>query len=110
MAKTIKLYTDLENGKTKEYKAKKLSSLYIMQAMRLGAKLEKAGEDFDISMIEDLLDLIVDVYNEQFTKDELLAGIASEDFMTVLEQQLVMIASPEVDSAETKDFLAKKEN
>lgn len=110
MAKTITLFTDLEAGKTKEYKAKKLSSLYIMKAMRIGAKLEKAEENFDLNNIEELLDLIVEVYGEQFTKDELLAGIASEDFMKTLEEQMIMIASPEVDSNETKDFLDKKGN
>ncbi|UBH12421.1 phage tail assembly chaperone G [Macrococcus armenti] len=117
MAKQIELTVDYEKGTKKTYKMKALTGLHTMRAMRLGAKLEKIDANKDkeaalseIDLIEELLDLITDAYNDQFTKDEMLEGIPQEKFYESLQEQLAMVASPEIQSKETKDFLEKKKN
>ena len=117
MTKQIELTVDYEKGTKKVFKMKVLTGLHTMRAMRLGAKLEKLNDSNDkeavlseIDLIEELLDLITDAYKEQFTKDEMLEGISQSDFYDVLQEQLAMIAAPDIQSKDTKDFLEKKKN
>lgn len=121
MAKQIELTVDYEKGTKKVFKMKALTGLHTMRAMRLGAKLEKLNDSkedskekeavlSEIDLIEELLDLITDAYKEQFTKDEMLEGISQSDFYDVLQEQLAMIAAPDIQSKDTKDFLEKKKN
>lgn len=117
MAKQIELTVNYEKGTKKVFKMKVLTGFHTMRAMRLGAKLEKLNDSKDkeavlseIDLIEELLDLITDAYKEQFTKDEMLEGISQSDFYDVLQEQLAMIAAPDIQSKDTKDFLEKKKN
>lgn len=56
--------------------------------------------------IDQMLDMVVDIYNNQFTKDDLLDRLHSPDAVEELQQQIQFIAQGQMDE-ERKKQLAK---
>ena len=56
--------------------------------------------------IDQMLDMVVDIYNNQFTKDDLLDRLHAPDAVEELQQQIQFIAQGQMDE-ERKKQLAK---
>ena len=56
--------------------------------------------------IDQMLDMVVDIYNNQFTKDDLLDRLHAPDAVDELQQQIQFIAQGQMDE-ERKKQLAK---
>ena len=56
--------------------------------------------------IDQMLDMVVDIYNNQFTKDDLLDRLHAQDAVEELQQQIQFIAQGQMDD-ERKKQLAK---
>ena len=56
--------------------------------------------------IDQMLDMVVDIYNNQFTKDDLLDRLHAPDAVEELQQQIQFIAQGQMDD-ERKKQLAK---
>ena len=56
--------------------------------------------------IDEMLDMVVDIYNHQFTKDDLLDRLHAPDAVEELQQQIEFIAQGQMDE-ERKKQLAK---
>ena len=56
--------------------------------------------------IDQMLDMVVDIYNDQFTKDDLLDRLHEPDAVEELQQQIQFIAQGQMDE-ERKKELAK---
>ena len=56
--------------------------------------------------IDEMLDMVVDIYNHQFTKDDLLDRLHAPDAVEELQQQIQFIAEGQMDE-ERKKQLAK---
>lgn len=106
--KKIDLVVNAEKMETKEYRTNFVKGSLVMKALQIGKKFEDAGEQLEIEVIYELADLIVAVYNNQFTTEELLDGINSTELFETLMNELQSIIYKEVENQETKDFLDKK--
>lgn len=63
--------------------------------------------DKEFEIIDEILDFIAnDIYHKEITKDQILDGTDSSDFMDMIRNQLIAIMTRDVDG--TKDFLEKK--
>mgnify|MGYP001096280263 CR=1 FL=1 len=86
----------------------------LMESQKLNIELKKAkkdeltDEEMGIELTERMLDFLVDrVYQNKFTKDQLLDGLHSPDAMAVITEQIEFLAEGK-QSDEVKKFMAKK--
>lgn len=54
--------------------------------------------------IDQMLDMVVDIYNNQFTKDDLLDRLHSPDAVEELQQQIQFIAQGQMDEERKKEL------
>jgi len=81
----------------------------VYQAIDLTADMEKGTKENERSLIDKLIDFVVnDLYKNQFTKEDLLNGLHAPDAMGTLTEQLLFVARG-YQSNETKKYLAKKD-
>jgi hypothetical protein len=52
-----------------------------------------------VTDIDQMLDMVVDIYNNQFTKDDLLDRLHAPDAVEELQQQIQFIAQGQMDEA-----------
>jgi hypothetical protein len=80
----------------------------VYQAIDLKAETDKVTIENEKELIDKLISFVAnDVYNGQFTKEELINGLHAPNAIDVLMQQILFIARGQ-QSAETKNYLAKK--
>ncbi|PGR01351.1 phage tail assembly chaperone G [Priestia megaterium] len=86
----------------------------LMESQKLNAQLKKAAqgkeEDDELGMelTERTIDFIVDkVYQNKFTKDQLMDGLHSPDALRTLQEQIAFLAEG-YQNDEVKKFMAKK--
>lgn len=80
----------------------------IIKAIDLAASMEKADENISGKMVTDLADFAVEVYNKQFTRDELIDGLQAHEVMETLTGVLQFVISGENQLGEKKEFIQKK--
>lgn len=108
MAKQTRKITLLINGEEKTFYSKFSPAKNIFKAQKLFGKLEKEPEN-EMEIIEEILDFIAkDVYNGEFTKDDVLEGLDSADFMEELQNQLMMVMTRDVDGLKKQALQAQK--
>lgn len=79
----------------------------VYEAVDLAKKIDE-GEMSDVEMFDLLIDFVVDrIYNNQFTKEELMNGIHAPDAVRILQEQVIFVSQGQ-QSSDTKNFLAKK--
>lgn len=80
------------------------------QAIDLGAELEGIEENISSDVVDKMADFVVNVYNQAFTRDELIDGIQAHELMPKLSSvlQFVMGTGDESKSKQEKFIEAKK--
>ncbi|WP_353423664.1 hypothetical protein PYH68_05705 [Staphylococcus xylosus] len=71
------------------------------------ADLMDGAEDEDVSAqenIDKMLDMVVDIYKKQFTKDDLLDRLHAPDAVEELQQQIQFIAQGQMDEERKKEL------
>lgn len=66
-----------------------------------GAEDENASAQ---SNIDQMLEMVVDIYNKQFTKDDLLDRLHAPDAVEELQQQIQFIAQGQMDEERKKEL------
>jgi hypothetical protein len=74
---TIKLH-DLKTSETKEYQTPFVSGLVYRKYMELSQKVDYLNEAPTVEQMDDLVGLIVEAFNDQFTINEFYAGLSSD--------------------------------
>jgi len=81
----------------------------VKKAIDLGVELEKLGEEnVDSGVVDDLADFAVELYNKQFTRDELIDGIDASDLFTKLTEILSSVMGGDGGNAQTKKHITEK--
>lgn len=103
-----------QNGtaKKKKFFVKSTMSLHdTMQAMRLASKFQSIEEKEDyipIDELDEMFNFIVEVFDKQFTQEELERGLPSgEDGFQTIMSALASISNG-TQASESKDFLEEK--
>lgn len=104
----IELITNFETGTTKVFSADKTKGSLAIKALSIGKKFEDNEESLDLALVNDLGNLIVEAYNNQFDLDTLFDGVDAPELFSTLMTQLQMIVSKEAISENSKNFLKKK--
>lgn len=105
MTKQITLMID---NKEKTFTAGFTKGSLALRALALGKKFEENEDSINAEAIYEVADLVVDVYNKEFDRDQLIDGIDSSELFETLMMQLEMVVSKPQVSAETSDFLKEK--
>lgn len=80
----------------------------VYQAIDLTAEMQNGKDANEKDMIDKLIDFVAnEIYKGQFTKDELINGLHAPNAVTVLQEQIMFIASGD-QTNETKEYLAKR--
>lgn len=82
----------------------------VKKAVEIGAKLESEDNEFNSGIIDDLADFTVEVYANQFTRDELIDGIQAHELMGKLTDVLQLIITGEEEKGKQKEFIQEKTN
>ncbi len=83
-----------------------LSTVY--QALDLTNEMGKVKLENEREMIEKLADFVTkDVYNNQFTKEQLMNGLHAPEAIDILKEQVIFVLRG-YQSDKTKKFLEKK--
>ena len=110
MAKQIDLVLDFETEETKTfYQPKHIKGSAALEALTIGREMDKKGADIDGSDIERIADFVAKyLYNEQFTREQLIDGIhAPRLTMTLMEQLRSVIMG---DDTGDENFTKAKKN
>lgn len=108
MAKVTRKITLLINDKEETFFSKFSPAKNIFKAQKLFSRLESEPEK-EMEVIEEILDFIArDVYNAEFTKDDILEGIDSADFMEELQLQLMLVMTRDVDGLKKQALQAQQ--
>lgn len=78
----------------------------VREALQLSQEMEK-NDTSELDAVDKLADFIVDVYGNQFTKDDLFDRIHGPDAIQVMQENLVFVANG-AQGESTKAFLSKK--
>lgn len=78
----------------------------VREAIELSQDLEKEGTS-ELDAMDKLATFVVDVYGEQFTKDDLFDRVHGPDAIVTMQDNLMFIAQGTQSNA-TRDFLNKK--
>lgn len=78
------------------------------QAIDLGAKLEGAESDISSDIVDDMADFVVNVYGDQFDRDELIDGLQAHEVMNKLGDVLSFVMSGEEQENESRKFIQAK--
>lgn len=79
--KALTLITGIKDNETQEVETKTyqypffVKGIFTKMAVDLGEKLESKEYTFTSEMFDELANFFVELYNNQFTKDELMEGI-----------------------------------
>ncbi|WP_145349681.1 phage tail assembly chaperone G [Staphylococcus epidermidis] len=66
---------------------------------------EDKGEELSAQQnMDKMLDMVVDIYNKQFTKDDLLDRLHAPDAVEELQQQIQFIAQGQMDEERKKEL------
>ncbi|WP_078597113.1 phage tail assembly chaperone G [Evansella clarkii] len=80
----------------------------VRQALQLQADMTKDEEASELQMMEMLAEFVAkEIYDNQFTVEELYDRLHAPDALEALQNQLMFVAQGD-QSDETKKFLAKK--
>lgn len=80
----------------------------IFKAQKLFSRMEQEPEN-ELEIIEEILDFIAkDVYRGEFTKDQVLEGIDSADFMDELQTQLMMVMTRNIEGLKKQALQAQQ--
>lgn len=88
----VKEITDLENKEveTRTYQHPFFANgLFVKTAIDLGAEFEQGGQVVQADLFNRLTNFIVELYNHQFTEDELVKGIDVSAIITTYIQILM---------------------
>ena len=108
MAKQTRKITLLINDKEETFFSKFSPAKNIFKAQKLFSRLESEPEK-EMEVIEEILDFIAkDVYNAEFTKDDILEGIDSADFMEELQTQLMLVMTRDVEGLKRQALQAQQ--
>lgn len=108
MAKQTRKITLLINDKEETFFSKFSPAKNIFKAQKLFSRLESEPEK-EMEVIEEILDFIAkDVYNAEFTKDDILEGVDSADFMEELQNQLMMVMTRDVEGLKKQALQAQQ--
>lgn len=108
MAKQTRKITLLINDKEETFFSKFSPAKNIFKAQKLFTRLENEPEK-EMEVIEEILDFIAkDVYNAEFTKDDILEGIDSADFMEELQNQLILVMTRDVEGLKRQALQAQQ--
>lgn len=93
------------NDKEVTYFSQFASARNVFTAQDLFAKMEKEPEK-EREHIDEILNFIAtDIYNNQFTVDDILDGTDSADFMDMIQTQLIMVMTRDVEATKKQAFL-----
>ncbi|HBV22272.1 MAG TPA: hypothetical protein DEB42_00575 [Jeotgalicoccus sp.] len=108
MAKQTRKITLLINDKEETFFSNFSPAKNIFKAQKLFSRLEAEPEK-EMEVIEEILDFIAkDVYNAEFTKDDILEGIDSADFMEELQIQLMLVMTRDVEGLKKQALQAQQ--
>ena len=108
MAKQTRKITLLINDKEETFFSNFSPAKNIFKAQKLFSRLESEPEK-EMEVIEEILDFIArDVYNAEFTKDDILEGIDSADFMEILQLQLMLVMTRDVEGLKKQALQAQQ--
>ena len=79
----------------------------VKRAVDLASKLE-SQEDLSSSIVDDMADFVVDVYGNQFTRDELIDGTQAHELMEKLSEVLQLVMTGEAVKGKQKEFIQEK--
>ena len=116
MSKSIKLVTGVEVNENNEQELVYKEYPYpifvqgglVKRAIDLGAKLEKSSDSVSSKVIDDLADFTVELYNKQFTRQELIDGIHAEELLDKLTSNLFSVLGSEAKEVESQNFIEEK--
>lgn len=100
---SIELIQDVnENGElvTKEYQTPKF--IPFSKLMKATEKLEKLEDKSEMEAMDEMMQVICDFYNNQFTTEELMDGLHAPDAVRVIRENIEFISTGELPKAETK--------
>lgn len=108
MAKqTHRKITLMMDGEEKTFHSKFASARNVFTAQTLFKKMEDNPEQ-EMEIIDEILDFIArDIYHGEFTKDDILDGVDSADFMEELQTQLIMVMTRDVEATKKQAFLSQ---
>ena len=66
--------------------------------------MDNSGEESSKKSMDEMLNMVVDIYNGQFTKDDLLDRLNAPDAVDELTQQIEFIASGAMDDERKKEL------
>ena len=80
----------------------------VKKAIDLAAELENKENEFNGEMVDKLADFTVEVYANQFTRDELIDGIQAHELMIKLSDVLQFVIMGEENKGKQKEFIQEK--
>lgn len=80
----------------------------VKRAIDIGADMENKDNEFNAKVIDTLADFTVEVYANQFTRDELIDGIQAHELMEKLTDVLQFIIAGEEKKGKSKEFIQEK--
>lgn len=108
MAKNTRKITLFIEDEEKTFFSKFSPAKNIFKAQKLFSRMEQEPEN-EMEIIEEILDFIAkDVYRSEFTKDDVLNGLDSADFMEELQTQLMMVMTRDVEGLKKQALQAQQ--
>lgn len=80
----------------------------VKKAIDIAADMEQTENTTMAQNIDKLADFVVEVYGNQFSRDELIDGIQAHELMEKLSGVLKFVISGEENSGEQKKFIQEK--
>lgn len=94
---SIELIQDVnENGElvTKEYQTPKF--IPFSKLMKATKQLEKLEDKSEMEAMDEMMQVICDLYNNQFTPDQLMDGLHAPDAVRVIRENIEFISTGEL--------------
>lgn len=94
---SIELIQDVnENGElvTKEYQTPKF--IPFSKLMKATKQLEKLEDKSEMEAMDEMMQVICDLYNNQFTPDQLMNGLHAPDAVRVIRENIEFISTGEL--------------
>lgn len=90
MSKSIELVVNFDTEEKKTfYQPTHIKGSASLEALELGKEMQKKGDDVDSSDFERIADFIAEkLYNNKFTRDELIDGVDATNLFSALTEQL----------------------
>lgn len=82
----------------------------IKKAIDLAAKLESGDNEFSGATVDELADFVVEVYANQFTRDELIDGLQAHEVIPKLSGVLEFVITGEEQQGKQRQFIQEKTN